>query len=257
MTYCLSLLCREGLVFVSDSRTSAGMDNITIHPKLRIYGKPGERILCLMTSGNLSLSQAVIAHVEEETLRAESDPAIPHLLNQISLYETARYLGMKVREVAALDRDALEKDGYNFDVNFLMGGQIIGSSPQIFRVYPQGNAMHADHDSPFLQIGEFKYGKPLLDRGFAYDTSLIEAVKFGVLSLEATMKSNVSVGTPFDVFCYEKDSFEIKYRYRLEEDDPYMLQVRAKWQDGLVRLVRDVPNLVFPGADRQPGAHSQ
>ncbi|SRR5579862_444171 len=253
MTYCLSLLCKQGAVFLSDSRTSAGMDNITIHPKMRLYSSPGERVICLMTSGNLSLTQTVAALIDEDSGRAVKEPGFPHLLNQPTMYETARYVGLKIRQVESLDRNALERDRYSFDINILVGGQVIGSPPEIFRVYPQGNTMHADHDSPFLQIGEFKYGKPILDRGFTYGTPLAEAVKFGVLSLEATMKSNVSVGTPFDIFCYEKDTFEVKYRSRLEEGDPYMRTVRKKWQDGLSKLVAQMPCLVFQGVETQPG----
>ncbi len=256
MTYCLSLLCKQGAVFLSDSRTSAGMDNITIHPKLRVYSTPGERVICLMNSGNLSVSQTVAALIDEDALLAKKEPGTPHLLNQATMYETARYIGMKIRQVERLDRASLEKDRFSFDINVLVGGQVAGGQPEIFRVYPQGNAMHADFESPFLQIGESKYGKPILDRGFTYDTPLSEAVKFGVLSLEATMKSNVSVGTPFDIFCYEKDSFEVKYRYRLEEGDPYMQMVRQRWQDGLSKLVSEIPSLVFPGMTQQPGTQA-
>ena len=229
------------------------MDNITIHPKLHVYDTPGERVICLMTSGNLSVSQTVLALIDEDARLAQKDSSIPHLLNQSTMYETARYVGLKIRTVQGLDREALERDRFSFDINVLVGGQVAGSPPEIFRVYPQGNTMHADLESPFLQIGESKYGKPILDRGFTYDTPLSEAVKFGILSLEATMKSNVSVGTPFDIFCYEKDSFAVKYRYRLEEGDPYMRTVRQRWQDGLAKLVSEMPGLIFPGVEPQPG----
>src|SRR5438105_4997922 len=194
MTYCLSLLCAEGVVFLSDSRTSAGVDNITIHPKMRVYRDPGKRVICVMSSGNLSLTQTVSSLIDEDLLRGKADPDVMHLLNQPTLFETARYVGMKIRQVEKMDREALEADGFKFNINVLMGGQIAGLPHQIFHVYPQGNAIYAETESPFLQIGEFKYGKPILDRGFSYDMRLTEALKFGVLSLEATMKSNVSVG---------------------------------------------------------------
>lgn len=253
MTYCLSLLCRQGLVFLSDSRTSAGVDNITIHPKMRVYAEEGDRVICLMTSGNLSLTQTAAALIEEDLLRGKSDACVQHLLNQSTMYETARYIGAKIREVSRLDRAALSADGFNFNINVMVGGQIAGLPHQIFYVYPQGNAIHADHESPFLQAGEFKYGKPILDRGFHYETNLAEALKFGVLSLESTMKSNVSVGTPFDIFCYERDSLTVKYRTRLEEGDGFLEEVRQKWQNGLVKLVGEIPRLKFAGVDRQPG----
>jgi putative proteasome-type protease len=246
MTYCLSLLCREGIVFLSDSRTSAGVDNITTHPKMRIYAQEGDRVLCLMTSGNLSLTQTVVSVIEEDLLRSKTEPDVEHLLSQPTLYETARYVGQKIRDAEKLDREALERDGFKFNVNVLIGGQIGKLAPQIFYVYPQGNPMHASIDSPFLQIGEFKYGKPILDRGFTYETRLSEAVKFGVLSLESTTRSNVSVGTPFDIFCYEKDSLTVKYRVRLHDSDPYLQEVCTKWQAGLIKLVAEMPALKFP-----------
>lgn len=257
MTYCLSLLCRQGIVFLSDSRTSAGVDNITTHPKMRIYCEEGERVICLMTSGNLSLTQTTMSLLEEDLLRGKSDASVPHLLNQPTMYETARYIGAKIREVARLDRAALAADGFNFNINVMMGGQIAGLPHQIFYVYPQGNAIHADHESPFLQAGEFKYGKPILDRGFHYHTDLAEAVKFGILSLESTMKSNVSVGTPFDIFCYECDSLTVRHRRRLEEGDSYLEEVRKLWQDGLVQLVGTIPRLEFNGLNRPPSDGSR
>lgn len=253
MTYCLSLLCRQGIVFLSDSRTSAGVDNITIHSKMRLFQDDGTRVFCLMSSGNLSLTQTVVALIEEDLLRGKAEPHVGHLLNQPTMFETARYIGAKIRQTAQLDRAALESDGFSFNIHVLIGGQIAGLPHEIYHVYPQGNAVHADRESPFLQIGEFKYGKPILDRGFTYDMDLVEALKFGVLSLESTMKSNVSVGTPFDIFCYEHDSFSVKYRLRLEEGDGYLDRVRQQWQDGLVRLVGQMPEVHFPNVDRQPG----
>jgi putative proteasome-type protease len=252
MTYCLSLLCREGIVFLSDSRTSAGVDNITVYSKMRVYQEEGQRVICLMSSGNLSLTQTVSSLIEEDMLRGKGEPGLPHLLNQPTMFETARYVGEKIRQVEGMDRAELEANGFSFNINMLVGGQIAGLPHQIFHVYPQGNCIHAGEDSPFLQIGEYKYGKPILDRGFSYDTSLSEGVKFGILSLEATMKSNVSVGPPVDIFCYEKDSLAVKYRYRMEDNDDYLEEVRAKWQAGLVDLVCKMPKLRFPGADTQP-----
>lgn len=252
MTYCLSLLCRQGIVFLSDSRTSAGVDNVTIHPKMRVYSEEGRRVICLMSSGNLSLTQTVSALIEEDLLRGKTEVDVSHLLNQPTLFETARYIGAKIRQVERMDRPTLEANGFSFNINMLVGGQIAGLAPQIYHVYAQGNCIHASVDSPFLQIGEYKYGKPILDRGFTYETPLTEAVKFGVLSLEATMKSNVSVGTPFDIFCYEKDSLAVKYRYRLNDGDEYLVNVRRLWQNGLVKLVGEIPGLHFPGVDRQP-----
>lgn len=241
MTYCLSLHCREGLAFFSDSRTSAGVDNITVHPKMRVYEKRGDRVLCLLSSGNLSITQSVIALIERDLENAAEGGA--SLLNQANLYETARYLGECIREVQRLDAAALLQGGLEFNINFILGGQIGTQAPEIYQVYPLGNSIHASRESPFLQIGELKYGKPILDRGFTYDTPLSEAVKFGLLSLDATAKSNLSVGTPFELFCYKTGSLEARHRMKFEENDPYLRTVRERWQSGLIQLVRDIPTL--------------
>jgi putative proteasome-type protease len=255
MTYCLSLLCREGIVFLSDSRSSAGVDNITVQPKMRVYSEKGDRVICLMTSGNLSVTQSVIALIEEDLVTGSTEPGHGTLMNQRSLFETARYVGTKIREVSAMDRAALEAAGFNFNINVLVGGQVGGQKHEIHYVYPQGNTLQAGVTSPFLQIGEFKYGKPLLDRGFSYETHLSDAVTFGMLSMEATVKSNVSVGPPIDVFAYEKDSLEMKYRARLEDGDEYFREIQTKWGDGVIRLVKTMPRMRFPGVTDEPGAH--
>lgn len=246
MTYCLSLLCRAGLAFFSDSRTSAGVDNITIHPKMRLYSREGERILCLLSSGNLSVTQSVSALIDRDLHGGDADGGHPNLLNQPNLYETARYLGERVREVRRLDAEALERSGLTFNANFLLGGQIGDQEPQIFQIYPAGNAIHASRESPFLQIGELKYGKPILDRGFNYETSLAEAVKFGLLSLDSAAKSNLSVGLPFEMFVYRTGSLTARCRRKFEDNDPYLMMVRQRWQSGLIDLVRDMPELDLP-----------
>ena len=243
MTYCLSLRCREGLVFLSDSRTTAGWDNITIHPKIRVYERKGSRVLCLLSSGNLSVTQSVIALIDRDLERAASEADAGSLLNQHNLFETVRYLGERVREVRRMDAPALGDAGVSFNVNFILGGQIDGQEPGLFQIYPEGNAIHASRESPFLQIGELKYGKPILDRGFTYETPLAEAVKFGLLSLDATSKSNLSVGTPFQLFCYYAGSLEAVHRRKFEENDPYLRMVRERWQEGLIRLVQDIPEI--------------
>nr|MBA3351263.1 peptidase [Blastocatellia bacterium] len=187
MTYCLGMLCRKGAVFLSDSRTSAGMDNITMRTKMRIYEKPGDRVICIMSSGNLSLTQATLALIDDDLLLNESHPARKHLMNRETLYETVRYVGSKVRMVEARDRAALEADGFDFNINLIVGGQIAGLAPEVHSIYPQGNSIHASRDCPYLQIGESKYGKPILDRGFSYDGTLMDALKFGIISMDATM----------------------------------------------------------------------
>lgn len=246
MTYCLSLYCREGLVFVSDSRSNAGMDNINVHPKMHIFEQPGERVVVLQPSGNLSLTHAALALIEEDIVLARTKPEHPCLLNQATLFETARYVGHKIREVDKAERAALEKDEFRFNIHFLVGGQIKGLPHQIYYVYPQGNVIHASQDSPFLQTGESKYGKPILDRGFKFTSTLAEATRYGVLSMDSTMKSNVSVGPPIDIVCYQTDSLQVLHRVRLAEDDPYLMDIRKRWSQGLKELVMTIPELEFP-----------
>ncbi|MGI8889190.1 MAG: peptidase [Chthoniobacterales bacterium] len=241
MTYCLGMLCRKGVVFLSDSRTSAGMDHITTRTKMRIFEKPGDRVICIMSSGNLSLSQATLALIDDDLHLNESHPARKHLLNRQTLYETVRYVGSKVREVEQRDRAALEADGFSWNINLIVGGQIAGFEPEVHAIYPQGNSIHASVDCPYLQIGESKYGKPILDRGLSFDSSLMDALKFGLISMDATMKSNVAVGPPIDILAYKTDSLQVRMRTRLEENDPYLTEIGQKWQDGIVRLVRQMP----------------
>jgi putative proteasome-type protease len=241
MTYCLGMLCRSGAVFLSDSRTSAGMDNITMRSKMRIFEKPGDRVICVMSSGNLSLTQGTLALIDEDLHLGGGDPKREHIMNRQTLFETVRYIGSKIREVEKRDRAALEADGFDFNIHLIVGGQIAGLAPEVHLVYPQGNSIHATRDCPFLQIGETKYGKPILDRGFSYDTSLSDAAKFGIVSIDATMQSNVSVGPPIDILCYESDSLRSNMRTRLDEDDPYLQEISRRWQNGIIKLVNELP----------------
>jgi putative proteasome-type protease len=245
MTYCLGMLCRNGAIFLSDSRTSAGMDNITMRSKMRIFEKPGERVICILSSGNLSLTQATIALIDEDIVLSNGDSTRENLFNRETIYETVRYIGTKIREVEKRDREALEADGFVFNINLIVGGQIAGQAPEVHLIYPQGNSIHATSDSPFLQIGETKYGKPILDRGFQYETDIADALKFGLISFDATMKSNVSVGPPVDILCYQTDSLHVNMRTRLDENDPYLQEIGRKWQEGLVKLINQLPSAEF------------
>lgn len=250
MTYCLGLQCDDGLVFVSDTRSNAGMDNIAVHRKMHVYEEPGNRLICLMASGNLSLTHSVLALIDEDLLSAKVASDHPSLLNQTTLYETARYIGQKIREVETLDREHLEKDDFKFNIHFIVGGQIGNTPHGIYYVYPQGNVMHASSDTPYLQIGESKYGKPILDRGFNCQTPLNEAVKLGVLSMDSTMKSNLSVGPPIDILCYERDTLRVTHRVRLKDGDPYLKTIREKWGQGLTDLARSMPGLDWNAVEK-------
>jgi putative proteasome-type protease len=245
------MYCRDGVVFLSDSRSNAGMDNINVHSKMHIFQQPGERVIVLQSSGNLSLTHSALALIEEDLIVGRGVSEHDNLLNQPTLFETARYVGKKIRAVEKTERAALEKDDFRFNIHFLVGGQIKGLPHQIFYVYPQGNVIHASEDSPFLQIGESKYGKPILDRGYKYTSSLAEATRYGVLSMDSTMRSNISVGPPIDVFAYQADSFEVRHRARLAEGDPYLSDVRRRWGQGLKELVMTIPELPFDVAEEK------
>jgi putative proteasome-type protease len=243
MTYCLSLQCHEGLVFLSDSRTSAGVDNVTIHSKMRVYETRGQRVFCLLSSGNLSITQSVISLIERDIEKGKEDPNVDTLLNQTSFLQTVHYVGQRLREVRRMDAEALDRAGISFNSNFILGGQIEKQPPEIYQIYPEGNAIHTSSESPFLQIGELKYGKPILDRVFTSKTTLAEAAKLGLLSLDATAKSNLSVGTPFEMLAYRAGSLEVRHRMKFEENDPYLRMVCDRWQAGLIQLVHDIPEL--------------
>jgi len=240
MTYCLGIVTKHGLVMASDSRTNAGYDQVNVCRKMHVFEQPGERVFVLLASGSLSLTQSVVT-----LLRRDFD-AGKGLAQAPSLYDAARAIGDQVRRVSDIDRAALERDDYKFNVHFLLGGQVRGQKPNLMLIYPQGNPLQASEDSPFLQIGETKYGRPILDRGIRYErTTLEEAAKYALLSLDSTMKSNVTVGPPIDLLVYNTDELEVSRYRRFMEDDPDLLKIRSRWQQALRVAVARLPNLRF------------
>lgn len=192
MTYCLGIITRFGLVMAADSRTNAGVDYVSTYQKLFDFSVPEERVILICTSGNLSITQGVLTEVQRDLRQQESSNlhTFPHL------YDVARYLGSKIRYIQEQDRPWLEKDGIDAQCSLLLGGQIRGEEPALFLIYSQGNCIQATPETPFLQVGETKYGKPILDRTLSYETSLADAAKCALLSIDSTMKSNISVGPP-------------------------------------------------------------
>jgi len=250
MTYCLSIMTQEGLVMASDSRTNAGSDDLNVARKMHTFLQPGERVFILLCSGSLSLSQSVI-----NLLRGTFDNG-EGLAKANSMYEAARVVGDAVRQISDLDRAALERDQYNFNVHFLLGGQVRGESPRSFLIYPQGNPLSSTEDSPYLQLGECKYGRPILDRGIVYDsTSLKTAAKYALLSFDATMRSNVTVGPPIEIVIYRKDSFQLDSYRKFRDKDPELETIHALWERSLRNAVEDLPDLTFtrhPAEEAQP-----
>jgi putative proteasome-type protease len=250
MTYCLGVVTKYGLVMASDSRTNAGYDQVNTTRKMHTFVQPGERVFIILVSGSLSLSQSIL------TLLNRDFDAGKGLAQAPSMYDAARIIGEQMRRVSDLDRVALERDQYNFNVNILLGGQIRGEEPNLILIYPQGNPLQATEDSPYLQIGETKYGRPILDRGIKYDrTTLEEAAKYALLSMDSTMKSNVTVGPPVDLLVYSSDELDITRHRRFKEDDPDLAKIRVRWEQALRQAVLRLPNVRLnhrPGAGQEP-----
>ncbi len=247
MTYCVGIMTHEGLVLGSDSRTNSGIDMVNACRKMHTFVKEGSRVLVLLTSGSLSLSQSVVTLLRREFEQEAGLAAAP------TMYDAARTIGTQIRNLAALDRESLERDHFHFNINVLLGGQIQGGPPALYLIYPQGNPLMATPDSPFIQIGESKYGRPILDRGVRYhETSLEEAAKYALISFDSTMRSNATVGPPIDLLTYVADEFAIKRYRRFEEGAPDLKQIRRRWEQSLRRAVRDLPPIKFSPSDPLP-----
>ncbi|KZE24977.1 peptidase [Crenobacter luteus] len=236
MTYCVAIKLRDGLLFASDTRTNAGVDHVATFGKMRQLAEPGRIRLVLLSSGNLATSQSV-ASLLELGVRG-GDPAT-NILAVDSLYDAAVRLGATLREVIA--RDARPDEGTDFSSHFLLGGQVAGEAPRLFHVYPQGNFIEATRDTPYFQIGEAKYGKPILDRVLDYDTPRDEAIKCTLISFDSTMRSNLSVGAPLDLFWHPRDDFSAREPTRLAEHDPYLAGLREQWGRGLRQAFATLP----------------
>lgn len=247
MTYCLGIVTEEGLVLASDSRTNAGFDQVNVCRKMHRFVHTGERVFVLLVSGSLSISQSVVT-----LLRGEFDQG-QGLAKANSLYEAARIVGDCVRRVSDIDRAALERDQYSFNVHLLLGGQVRGEPPSLYLIYPQGNPLKATEDSPYLQLGECKYGRPILDRGIESDTPLEVAAKYALLSFDATVRSNVTVGPPIELLIYERDSFEVKRYRRFTAIDDDLTMIHSCWEQSLRRAVAQLPEIRFT---RPPEEHS-
>jgi putative proteasome-type protease len=239
MTYCLGIITRYGLVFGADSRTNAGVDYVSTYQKLFDFSHPGERVVLLATSGNLSITQAIVNAIQQDLKLMESENI--HTLP--TLYEVTRYIGNKMRVVQQQDRPWLEKDGIDSGCTLLLGGQVRGEPPGLYMIYRQGNFIQATPETPFLQIGETKYGKPILDRTLNFDTPLEAAAKCALLSIDSTMRSNISVGPPVNLVMYEANSLLIKHQIRLRVGDPYLAQVRKLWEISLRQAFERMPNI--------------
>jgi putative proteasome-type protease len=240
MTYCCGILVRDGLVMIADTRTNAGLDNISTFRKLHVFGVPGQRIMALASSGNLSISQSVVSTVTEGIENPETKE-LETLFNAPTMFQAAQRMGQAIRQVHKLEGAALEAADVKFDVSFLFAGQIKGGKLRLFMIYGAGNFIECSVDSPYLQIGEHKYGKPVLDRAISYGVDLYDALKIGLISMDSTMRSNLGVGMPIDLLVVRRDTCEAELNYRIEPGEPYFHDLRERWSAALRQAHMNIP----------------
>jgi len=238
MTYCVAIQIDEGLVLMSDSRTHAGVDNIASFKKMSVW-QPGDRALVLLTAGNLGVSQAVVHALDQGVGlgdgRKESLMTVPDML------EAARLVGSAMREIYRLDADALRAQGQDYTVSFILGGQIRGEEPRLYQIYSAGNFIASSGETPYFQMGETKYGKPIIDRIIRPATPLGVAAKCALVSMDSTLRSNLSVGFPLDLAIYRRDSLRLQLRH-ITEDDDYFDDIRRRWMEGLRSVFDSLPD---------------
>ncbi|WP_036276395.1 peptidase [Methylomonas sp. 11b] len=234
MTYCIGVMLDTGMVFASDSRTNAGVDNIASFCKMTVFEKAGDRVIVLLSSGNLAGTQAVISILKQRSAK----PGSPNLWNAESMFDAALLVSDAMREVDQRDSPHLAASKISFNASFILGGQIAGEAPRLFRIYAEGTFIEASIETPYFQTGETKYGKPIIDRVITRSTSLNNAAKCVLVSFDSTMCSNLSVGMPIDLLCYQRDSLVVKMRRRFGEGDAYFVELGKQWTDG-TRLVFD------------------
>ena len=240
MTYCCGILVRDGLVMIADTRTNAGLDNVSTFRKLHIFSKPGERIMAIASAGNLAISQSVLSTLTE----GMEDPhtgELETLLNAPTMFQAAQRIGRAIREVNQMEGSALRAEDISFDVSFLFGGQIKGGRMRLFMIYSAGNFIECTTDTPYLQIGEHKYGKPVLDRAISYDVDLYDALKVGLVSMDSTLRSNLGVGLPIDILLVRPNVFDADLSYRIEEGEPYFHDLRSRWSAALRAAHQGIP----------------
>ena len=239
MTYCVAMSLEAGMIFAADSRTNAGVDQIGRFSKLRVFVREGDRVIVTLSSGNLSMTQSALNILEQRTRSGDSQL---QLWNAPSMFDIARLVGDALREVKMRDGPYLLQNNIDSHATFIVGGQVRGEPPRLFEVYSEGNFIEATADTCYFQIGESKYGKPVIDRVITRATSLQEATKCTIVSFDSTMRSNISVGLPIDLAVYETDGLRLKLQKRIEESDPYFQMIHTQWGEGLRRVFAELPN---------------
>jgi putative proteasome-type protease len=247
MTYCVAVKTRAGLVFLSDSRTNAGLDQISTFRKMIVYEKAGDRFMTLLSAGNLSISQSVreVLQIEKLVEPGQDEPLT--IWNAKSMFDATRVLGAAVRRVYERDAAALKASGVEFNVSMIFGGQIGGEGMRLFQVYSPGNFIEATDETPYFQIGESKYGKPVLDRVITPETPLDEAAKCALVSMDSTLKSNLSVGLPLDMVVYKAGSLQTDRIMCIDEHNPYFQMLRSSWGDKLRQMFDSIEDPMWNG----------
>ena len=240
MTYCIGVMLDQGMIFASDSRTNAGMDNIAKFCKMTVFERRGDRVIVLLSSGNLAGTQAVIGVLNQ---RCAAGDAAANLWSVRTMFDVAMLVADAMRDIERRDGGYLEENEIGFNASFIVGGQISGEPSRLFRIYAEGNFIEAGPDTPYFQTGETKYGKPVIERVIACSTPLADATKCVLVSFDSTMRSNLSVGMPIDLICYERDSLEVRRRRRFDEGDAYFAALGHEWSEGTRRVFRELPEL--------------
>jgi putative proteasome-type protease len=239
MTYCVAMTLEAGMIFASDSRTNAGVDQVSRFSKMRSFVRDGDRVVVTLSSGNLSITQNAVNIMEQKAKAGDNALSI---WNATSMFDVARLLGDSLREVKSRDGPYLMQNNIDSSANFLVGGQIRGEPPRLFNVYSEGNFIEATAETCYFQSGETKYGKPIIDRVVKRGTTIVDAIKCTMVSFDSTMRSNISVGLPIDLMIYETDTLAVGMQRRIEETDPYYLMVHSEWGEGLRRVFAQLPN---------------
>jgi putative proteasome-type protease len=232
MTYCVGILVEQGLVMIADTRTNAGLDNVSTFRKLNTFVVPGERVIALASAGNLSVSQSVVSFITEG-MENEKTGEMETIHDCKTLFCAAQLIGRAIRKVRASDGEGMKDAEISFDVSFLFGGQIKDEPMRLFMIYAAGNFIECGQDAPFLQIGEHKYGKPILDRAVKYTTDMYDALKIGLISMDSTMRSNLGVGLPIDIAVIARDACTIDVAHRIDAGEPYFHDLRERWSAAL------------------------
>jgi putative proteasome-type protease len=250
MTYCVGIRLDAGLVFMSDSRTNAGLDQFSTFRKMMIYERPGDRFMVLLSAGNLSISQSVREILQVEKIDNGDEPPLT-IWNCKSMYDATRCLGSAVRRVYGQDGPALKAAGIDFNASMIFGGQIKGEAMRLFLVYSAGNFIEATRETPYFQVGESKYGKPVLDRMITPQTELDEAAKCALVSMDSTLKSNLSVGLPLDLIVYREGEFQSDHLVCIDERNPYFQMIRSTWGQRLREVFESIDDPRWDGGDAE------